>query len=88
MIHQGIDEGGLGIGLLLLDYLTSAVSEAELRMLFEVAGDTAGADPRACSARLYGRSSAGLIEVINSGKRNQSAAICGARHPQRDGSSG
>ena len=30
MIHQGIDDGGLGIGVL-LDYLTSAVSDAEVR---------------------------------------------------------
>ncbi|MDG0968315.1 MAG: amidohydrolase family protein [Porticoccaceae bacterium] len=37
LIHQGLDEGGLGIGVL-LDYLTTAVSDAELAMLFEVAG--------------------------------------------------
>jgi cytosine/adenosine deaminase-related metal-dependent hydrolase len=37
LINQGLDEGGLGIGVL-LDYLTTAVSDAELAMLFEVAG--------------------------------------------------
>lgn len=36
LVNQGLDEGGLGIGVL-LDYMTSAISDAELRMLFEVA---------------------------------------------------
>jgi N-acyl-D-aspartate/D-glutamate deacylase len=38
LVHEGLDEGGLGIGLV-LDYMTSAVSDAELLMLFEVAAD-------------------------------------------------
>lgn len=38
MVNQGIDDGGLGIGVL-LDYMTAAVSEAELRMLFDVAAE-------------------------------------------------
>lgn len=37
LINQGLDNGGLGIGVL-LDYMTLAVSDDELRMLFEVAG--------------------------------------------------
>ncbi|MGI9293501.1 MAG: amidohydrolase family protein, partial [Pseudomonadales bacterium] len=37
LVHRGLDEGGLGIGVL-LDYMTTAISDAELRMLFEVAG--------------------------------------------------
>ncbi len=37
LVNQGLDDGGLGIGVL-LDYMTAAVSEPELRMLFEVAG--------------------------------------------------
>ena len=36
MLHEGIDQGGIGIGLL-LDYMSSAISDAELRMIFEVA---------------------------------------------------
>jgi N-acyl-D-aspartate/D-glutamate deacylase len=36
LLHQGIDEGGIGIGLL-LDYMSQAVSDAELEMIFEVA---------------------------------------------------
>lgn len=37
LLEQGLDEGGIGIGLP-LDYITSAVDEEELRMIFEVAG--------------------------------------------------
>lgn len=36
-LEQGLAEGGLGIGVA-LDYMTAAVSEAELQMIFEVAG--------------------------------------------------
>ena len=66
MINQGIDEGGLGIGLL-LDYLTSAVSEDELRMLFEVAGDRQ-VPIHVHVRRGYTGDNAGLIEVINLAK--------------------
>ena len=37
-LNQGIKQGGLGIGLL-LDYMRDAVSDKELRMIFEVAAD-------------------------------------------------
>lgn len=37
LLEQGLDSGGLGIGVL-LDYISVAVSPAELRMVFEVAG--------------------------------------------------
>ena len=36
LVNQGLDQGGLGIGVL-LDYMTSAVSDDELAMLFDVA---------------------------------------------------
>lgn len=36
LIQQGLDQGGLGIGLL-LDYMSDAVSDEELRMIFDVA---------------------------------------------------
>jgi hypothetical protein len=36
LLEEGLRAGGLGIGLL-LDYMTSAVSDAELQMIFEVA---------------------------------------------------
>jgi len=38
LLHKGLDEGGIGIGLL-LDYMDSAVSPAELKMIFEVAAE-------------------------------------------------
>jgi N-acyl-D-aspartate/D-glutamate deacylase len=36
MIHAGIDDGGMGIGFL-LDYMSPAIREEELRMIFSVA---------------------------------------------------
>jgi N-acyl-D-aspartate/D-glutamate deacylase len=37
-LHEGLDQGGLGIGLA-LDYISEAVDEQELSMIFEVAGE-------------------------------------------------
>ena len=69
MIHQGIDNGGLGIGVL-LDYLTSAVSEAELSMLFEVAGERQ-VPIHVHVRRGYTGDPAGLIEVVNLAKKTK-----------------
>ncbi|MBW2496848.1 MAG: amidohydrolase family protein [Deltaproteobacteria bacterium] len=38
LLHAGLDQGGLGIGLP-LDYVSAAVDEAELRMIFSVAAE-------------------------------------------------
>ncbi|MGH1374312.1 MAG: amidohydrolase family protein [Cellvibrionaceae bacterium] len=38
LINQGLDDGGLGIGVL-LDYMTAAISDNELKMLFEVSAE-------------------------------------------------
>jgi hypothetical protein len=38
MLHEGVDAGGLGIGVP-LDYFSEAVDRDELRMVFEVAGE-------------------------------------------------
>jgi N-acyl-D-aspartate/D-glutamate deacylase len=38
MLHEGLDAGGLGIGVP-LDYFSEAVDREELRMVFEVAGE-------------------------------------------------
>ncbi|WP_413112893.1 amidohydrolase family protein [Thaumasiovibrio sp. DFM-14] len=38
LLIEGIEQGGLGIGLL-LDYMTQAVTDEELRMIFEVAAE-------------------------------------------------
>jgi Amidohydrolase family len=40
MLHAGIDQGGIGIGVL-LDYISVAVGADELSMIFEVAGKRA-----------------------------------------------
>ena len=63
LLNQGLDGGGLGIGVI-LDYMTEAVSEAELRMLFEVASE------RQVPLYIHVRRGhtgdpAGLIEVID-----------------------
>ena len=62
MVNQGLDEGGLGIGVL-LDYMTAAVSDAELRMLFDVAGERQ-VPIYVHVRRGYTGDPAGLIEVI------------------------
>ncbi|MBN7797160.1 amidohydrolase family protein [Parahaliea mediterranea] len=66
LILQGLDEGGLGIGVL-LDYMTAAVSNAELRMLFDVAAE------RSVPIYVHVRRGnagdpAGLLEVVNLAK--------------------
>lgn len=38
LLIEGLDQGGIGIGVL-LDYISVAVTEEELRMVFEVAGE-------------------------------------------------
>ena len=63
LLNQGLDQGGLGIGVL-LDYMTKAVSDAELRMLFEVA--SAREVPLYIHVRRgHTGDPAGLIEVID-----------------------
>lgn len=79
MLHKGLDEGGLGIGVL-LDYMTAAVTDAELRMLFDVASQ------REVPIYVHVRRGntgdpAGLIEVINLAKQTQAALfVCHITH--------
>ena len=40
LLNDGLDQGGLGIGVL-LDYMSSAVSDAELQLIFDVAAKRA-----------------------------------------------
>ncbi len=79
LLHKGLDEGGLGIGVL-LDYMTEAVSDAELAMLFEVAA--AREVPIYVHVRRgYTGDPAGLIEVIELAKSTQAALfICHITH--------
>jgi N-acyl-D-aspartate/D-glutamate deacylase len=79
LLHKGLDEGGLGIGVL-LDYMTEAVSDAELAMLFDVAG--AREVPIYVHVRRgYTGDPAGLIEVIELAKSTQAALfVCHISH--------
>lgn len=79
LLKQGLDQGGLGIGVL-LDYMTSAVSDAELRMLFEVASENAV--PLFIHVRRgYTGDPAGLVEVIELAKQTKAALfICHITH--------
>jgi len=61
-LAEGLDEGGIGIGLL-LDYLSVAVSEAELKMVFELAG-TRSAPVTVHVRRGLPGDAAGLDEII------------------------
>ena len=79
LLHQGLDEGGLGIGVL-LDYMTEAVSGDELRMLFDVAAIRQV--PLTVHVRRgYVGDPAGLVEVINLAKQTKAALfICHVTH--------
>jgi len=67
LVNQGLDEGGLGIGVL-LDYMTMAISDEELLMLFEVAAERQ-APIQIHVRRGYTGDPSGLIEVIELAKK-------------------
>lgn len=71
LLNIGLDQGGLGIGVL-LDYINEAVSAAELRMLFEVAARR-GVPLYVHVRRGYTGDPAGLIEVVNLAKKTTAA---------------
>lgn len=79
LLHQGLDDGGLGIGVL-LDYMTSAVSKAELEMIFTVASE------RDVPVFVHVRRGlpgdpAGLLEVIELAKTSHAATfVCHITH--------
>jgi N-acyl-D-aspartate/D-glutamate deacylase len=79
LLNQGIDQGGLGIGVL-LDYITTAVTEQELLMLFEVASQRAV--PLFIHVRRgYTGDPTGLVEVIELAKQHQAAMlVCHITH--------
>jgi N-acyl-D-aspartate/D-glutamate deacylase len=62
LLEEGIDSGGLGIGVL-LDYISDAVTPAELRMIFELAGQR-GVPITVHVRRGLPGDAAGLDEVI------------------------
>lgn len=68
LLQQGLDDGGLGIGLL-LDYMTAAVSPAELAMVLDVAARNAV--PVFVHVRRGSRGDpAGLAEVLAEAERS------------------
>ena len=79
LLHLGIDEGGLGIGVL-LDYMTDAVSHDELKMLFEVASERQ-VPIYVHVRRGYTGDPAGLEEVINLAQQTKAALfVCHITH--------
>jgi N-acyl-D-aspartate/D-glutamate deacylase len=79
LLHQGLDEGGLGIGIL-LDYMTAAISADELRMLFEVAAKR-DVPVYVHVRRGYPGDPAGLVEAIELAKDTGAAMlVCHITH--------
>lgn len=79
LLNQGLDEGGLGIGVL-LDYMTAAVSDKELKMLFEVAAQRQ--TPIYVHVRRGNTGDpSGLIEVLALAKTTKAALfVCHITH--------
>ncbi|MEH6610943.1 MAG: amidohydrolase family protein [Halioglobus sp.] len=79
LLNSGLDDGGLGIGLA-LDYISEAVSDTELDMIFDVAGS------RQVPIFVHVRRGingdpTGLREVITQAKRaNASVHVCHITH--------
>lgn len=79
LLNEGLDQGGLGIGLP-LDYISEAVNERELRMIFEVAASR-GAPLFIHIRRGINGDPAGLREVLNmAGETGTSIHICHISH--------
>ena len=79
MLHKGLDDGGLGIGVL-LDYMTSAVTDAELKMLFDVAAERE-VPIHVHVRRGYTGDPAGLDEVIELALETKAALlVCHITH--------
>ena len=79
LLNQGLDQGGLGIGVL-LDYMTLAIQAEELAMIFDVASN------REVPIYVHVRRGlpgdpAGLIEVIELAKQSGAATfVCHITH--------
>ena len=74
-LQQGIEQGGLGIGLL-LDYLSEALTTDELEMIFEVAGE-ADVPVFVHIRRGLPGDPVGIEEVIDLAKKHQTAVhVC------------
>ena len=79
LLEQGLDQGGLGIGLL-LDYMTQAISPAELAMVFDVAAKR-GVPVFVHVRRASRGDPAGLHEVLAEAERSGAPLyICHITH--------
>jgi N-acyl-D-aspartate/D-glutamate deacylase len=79
LLHRGLEQGGLGIGLL-LDYMTQGVQRPELSMIFEVAAEH-GAPVIVHVRRGVAGDPAGLLEVVELAKTTGAAMlICHINH--------
>jgi N-acyl-D-aspartate/D-glutamate deacylase len=75
LLHQDLEEGGIGIGLL-LDYMTGAIGQEELAMIFEVAGKQQAPIWTHIRRGVQG-DPAGLNEIIDLSKKyNAPVHIC------------
>ena len=84
LINDGVDQGGLGIGLL-LDYMTRAVKPAELSMVFEVAAER-GVPVIVHVRRGLAGDPAGLVEVVELAKATGAAMlVCHINHSAMGG---
>ena len=78
-LHEGLDGGGLGIGLA-LDYISEAVDTAELSMIFEVAAER-GAPLFVHVRRGINGDPAGLREALSLAERHGTALhVCHITH--------
>ncbi|MDE0884308.1 MAG: amidohydrolase family protein [Myxococcota bacterium] len=66
-LHRGLDEGGIGIGFL-LDYMSEVVTDAEMRVVFEVAAERQAPIIVHIRRGIAGDPT-GLIEVIDWAKK-------------------
>jgi N-acyl-D-aspartate/D-glutamate deacylase len=83
-LDEGLDQGGLGIGLL-LDYLSAAVSAEELRMIFEVAA-ARDAPVFVHIRRGLAGDPAGLAEVIDMARATGAPVhVCHLQHSAMKG---
>ena len=84
LLRQGLDQGGLGIGLP-LDYLSAAVDASEMRMVFDVAGER-GVPVFVHIRRGLAGDPAGLEEVIGLARATGAAVhVCHLQHSAMKG---
>ena len=82
-LETGLDEGGLGIGML-LDYMSEVVDDAEMRAVFELAADRKAPIIVHIRRGIAGNPT-GLLEIIRYAKESDAAGSRLPRAGERDG---